>query len=426
MAVTATLNQNTGGVEIIATDILLPDFTGSASFERAANGGPWELVATRMSFGGTASAVDYFYPAGVPLQYRIRYTPIPHVVGAGTAADGNGATPLNPPLPADAKVGDWLLVVSACRNTAVTPVVSGGLGGGYSPHSGAYCLNLTSKVMDVGEPAPTVSFPGAVAGDSTSARVVAVRGVNGPDNIVALDTAAGTTVVPFPGITPPSGVGAFVVAAAWAQDDWAGTAAPATWFTVFSQINTAGNDQAMTLIRHTATVSPVPGGSITAARASSISKALTMSYQKMTEQTVSSSVATPDPDRTVLVVSGVTTPGSPSYAAPVKVVGWSDPERDARTALIPISGSSRPVAVSDVAGPQRWTLELELPDQYAARELDEALTEGQAVYLRSTDTCPFPTGWHSVGARKIGRRAARGVKRYATLALTECAAPAVA
>lgn len=425
-ALTATFDATTGGVFLSATEIALPSSVGTVAFERSADGGDWELIEERVAVLGFAQFSDYLFPPDVPLEYRVRYTPIGHVVGVGAAVNGNG-TALNPPLPTEAIAGtDWLLVVSACRNTAITPVVSGGLGGGYSSHSGSYSLNLSSKVKDVGEPTPTVSFPGAVAGDSTSARVVAIRGVLGPDNIVNLDTVAGTTTIPFNGITPPGGVGSFAVVAGWAADDWSNTPGANTWTTVFEQSTTLGNDQGIVLISKVATVSPVPAGTISATRASSISKSLTMTYAEMAEQLVTAAALTPDVAGTLLVTTGLESTASPTYATYVEVVGWSDVQRSDRATLIPISGSNRPVAVSDAAGPRRWEVTLRFDDRVAADEVDAVLAEGQPIYLRAPVEAPFPLGWHAVGARTMDRRSARGVRRYLVLELTECEAPAVA
>lgn len=108
----------------------------------------------------------------------------------------------------------------------------------------------------------------------------------------------------------------------------------------------------------------------------------------------------------------------------VTVTGFSDVERPARAGVFDVVGRTMPVAVSDVRGSRRYTLEVKTETPTQRRDLDLLTASGDPIFVHVPDTCDFP-GMYAVigdvGMRRGGR--VHSDRRYFELPLTEVAAP---
>jgi hypothetical protein len=185
-------------------------------------------------------------------------------VAAGAAAHGDNAS-LAPALPAGWQQGDMLIGVAAIRSTAAFP--SGATGGYDWLLATEGNLRLFWKIATASESAPTVSFAGGTAGDTTSAVMIALRGrwLDLSGSIVlahvaaALNDSAQNVAYPGLGVRVPH---CFILYVGWKQDDYTSAASPGT--EIIEASSTTGNDQSLTLayqIQTTAT--PIAAGAFT-------------------------------------------------------------------------------------------------------------------------------------------------------------------
>lgn len=166
-------------------------------------------------------------------------------VGAGAAVHGDNAT-LHPAFPAGIVAGDVIVITTHIRNTAAFA------GDVNTPGGWKQLLNLGHIVVVAQEwdgvfTAPSCVFSGGSAGDTTSARCFAWRGVkvslSGPAVSV---TNASAQNVATPAYTPARN-GAVALVGAWKQDDWTSVAALAGLTEIADDPTTTGNDQGTAL-----------------------------------------------------------------------------------------------------------------------------------------------------------------------------------
>jgi hypothetical protein len=95
---------------------------------------------------------------------------VPSFVSVGTVVHADNAS-LSPGVPAGSVAGDTLVLVSCIRNLSAASSSSGG----YTSIANLTSLNIMTKTHSGSESAPTVSFTGGVAGDTTTAFIMAFR-----------------------------------------------------------------------------------------------------------------------------------------------------------------------------------------------------------------------------------------------------------
>lgn len=170
-------------------------------------------------------------------------TTAPGFRSVGAAAHGDNAT-LNPALGAGQLAGDTLLCVSAIRNTtaiANTPA-------GYQNIANAGHLQISGKISTGGgESAPSCTFSGGAAGDTTSAFVIVAT--NCPFNFNGSTAATTSTnpsaqdiLIPALAVLRANGIMFYI---AWKQDDFTSVAPPLGLTEIIEASTVTGNDQSL-------------------------------------------------------------------------------------------------------------------------------------------------------------------------------------
>jgi hypothetical protein len=168
----------------------------------------------------------------------------PAFVAAGTADHDDAAT-LTPGLPAGLAAGDLLLIFAASRTSGTS---SPDLPAGFTridPFPENRNVAVFAKYATASEATPTVTFTGAVAGDTTSAQCAAFRGVS----MVVKGSGAQFNSTPAQNIGYPA-VGlqddnCVVVYLGWKQDDWTSVAAISGATEIGEPDTTTGDDQGL-------------------------------------------------------------------------------------------------------------------------------------------------------------------------------------
>lgn len=107
----------------------------------------------------------------------------------------------------------------------------------------------------------------------------------------------------------------------------------------------------------------------------------------------------------------------------VTVVDWSDVERSSRSGVFPIVGRSFPVAVTDLHGSRRWTLDVLAQTVQGATDLDLLLSTGEVQFVHVPAAERVPGGYVALGDTSERRPGRRSIRRVFSLPLTEVAAP---
>ncbi len=162
---------------------------------------------------------------------------------AGAASHGDNAT-LTPALPGGLVDGDHPLLFAAIRNLlALVNDIAGwtriaGVG------NNTAIFRWDSETAPTA--APTVTFSGGAAGDSTSAVVVNATGVSGGEFVRGVSNTSQQDVpTPVLDLYTPLTDRQVVVMCAWKQDDWTGAVPPAGWTELVDSSTVLGNDQAI-------------------------------------------------------------------------------------------------------------------------------------------------------------------------------------
>lgn len=142
-------------------------------------------------------------------------------VGTGATVAGDNAT-LAPPLPAALVVGDLLVAFAAIRNTVATVATPAG----WTPLINGGNVLVVARYYQAGDAAPSFTFSGGAAGDTTQAACSAWRTASlavrdGPFSIA---NAAAANVA-IPAVYTPSRNGSLSFAFAWKQAAWTSVAA---------------------------------------------------------------------------------------------------------------------------------------------------------------------------------------------------------
>lgn len=121
----------------------------------------------------------------------------------------------------------------------------------------------------------------------------------------------------------------------------------------------------------------------------------------------------------------VKSPVRPFLNRTVTVLDFGEVSAPARGGVFEIKGRRLPIAVTEVRGSRRFTLELAAATQTEAEEIERVLAFGDVLYLQPAAGCPVPGPLYAqVGDLTTARRSLRGPRRYLTLPLIEVAAPA--
>lgn len=143
----------------------------------------------------------------------------PAFIAAGTAAHANNA-PVTPGLPAGLAAGHLLLCFAAIRRTTATPVKPAG----YALLADMGNAELWGKIAVSGEVAPTISFTGGSANDTTSAQMAAFS--NATTTIEAYSDAqvnASAQNIAFPAVQYDN-PGSIIIYLGWKQSNWTSVA----------------------------------------------------------------------------------------------------------------------------------------------------------------------------------------------------------
>lgn len=107
----------------------------------------------------------------------------------------------------------------------------------------------------------------------------------------------------------------------------------------------------------------------------------------------------------------------------VVIQDYGDVERPSRAGVFEVIGRTYPVAVNDVRGSRRWTLDLLTSTAAEAADVDMLLASGDTLLVQVPADCDVPGGYVSVGSTSVRRTARRTVRRITSLPCTEVAAP---
>jgi hypothetical protein len=114
---------------------------------------------------------------------------------------------------------------------------------------------------------------------------------------------------------------------------------------------------------------------------------------------------------------------SPVLNQRVQLIDWSDISRPSRNAMYDVLGRTDPVAVLDVHGSRRVTVELRTATKAAAAELDYALSQGLPLFLHVPETVALPSLYAAAGDITSQRPSKTTQVQYWSVQLTEVAPP---
>lgn len=160
----------------------------------------------------------------------------------GTAAHGDNAA-VSPGLPGSLAQFNLIVGFTAIRNTAATANTPTG----YTTLADFGHVKLIGKIAAASESAPSCTYSGGSAGDTTSAQLIRLAGAfYDINNLVVAKAGAHNTSaqnVAYPGLTITTR-DCIVIYLAWKQDDYTSAASPGTEIAEAS--TTTGNDQSLT------------------------------------------------------------------------------------------------------------------------------------------------------------------------------------
>ncbi|PZG18985.1 hypothetical protein C1I95_12465 [Micromonospora craterilacus] len=139
-----------------------------------------------------------------------------------------------------------------------------------------------------------------------------------------------------------------------------------------------------------------------------------------TQATVASETATITPTLGGVWIKSV---ARPFLNRQVIVKDFGDVERPPRAGIFDVVGRSMPVAVSDVRGSRRWTLEVLTETPADAAELDQIMAAGDTMLIHVPAAVDVPGGYVAIDTVNISRPARRSRRRVFVLPCIEVAAP---
>jgi hypothetical protein len=200
-------------------------------------------------------------------------------VSGNTVAHANNGGSLSPSLPASMQAGDLILLFAVIRDTAATVDVPTG----YTRLLGSNNMALLGKIHDGSESAPTVTFTGGGANDTTSCAMFAVRGTIQDIDHVMVEWAEwsnpSASGVEFPPLAAPRYDGCIVFYFLQQAATW--TSIASTGYTeVLDSASALGDDQSVAAgyIIQTAAAAITAGSFATTGGSSAVSRALLVAF----------------------------------------------------------------------------------------------------------------------------------------------------
>jgi hypothetical protein len=425
MSVTLTYETALSRVKIVATGM------GTATtgiVERSLNQITWTTVRGGQDapiVSGSLTVYDYEFASDVVNYYRVTTPKDVSFVSKGTVAHGDNAS-LNPGLPAGGAAGDTLILTSAILGLAAFPQTPAG----YTLIGNASNFRVFAKAhVGGGEIAPTVTFSGGVAGDTTSAQLACFRNLSGPSLAdplaLSLRTPAAQNIA-YAGLAV-SPVHALILYTGWKADDWISTTTLAGDGGVAAKIDdpstTTGNDQGLVwdYCVQTTKVNVAAGSFLVSGGGAALSSSMIMDFKPADlVQTASTtpaiqgvwlkSIRFPFLNRQLFCLTNV---------SPIA--------RKSRTALFDVIGRSYPVAITDLRRSRELSVDVVTQTAVEWQDLDFALSTGDEMFLQAPASYPYPSLYVVVGdvlmARPLFDRSCGKDWRVFTLPLTEVAAP---
>lgn len=394
--ITTTYDATLSRVRIAVTALVVG--VDTVTFERSTNQIGWTTVRGGSAvpvLSSAASLDDYEFVPDVVNYYRATAVDTAAIsyIGVGAAATGNN-TSLVPALPAGWVAGDLGLILASIRNAGAgfpsTP-------SGWMSLVGTDNISLFVRRLEAGDVAPTITFSGGVAGADTIAQCAVFRNV---DSVAAglpvVQNNSSAQNIAYPALTV-SVNNQLIIAAGWKQDDW--TSVAGAFGTEIAETPvTAGNDAGQVWnysIQTTATNIGASSWTVTGGGAA-ISRAMVTALQVAPWRTRETDSVSPTLDA-VWIKSIV----RPFLNTAVDIRSYSEIKRPGRSGIFEVVGRSAPVAVTDVRGSRRFTIELrcETPDE--ADDLELVLASGDPLFIQVPTTVDListtPGGYVVVG-----------------------------
>lgn len=181
-------------------------------------------------------------------------------VSGNTVTHANNGGSLSPALPGSMQAGDLILLFAAIRDTAATVDVPSG----YTRLAGWHNMALLGKIHTGSESAPTVTFTGGGANDTTSCAMFAVRGtISDADHVVIgrmdWSNPASSASVAYPPLAAPKYDGCIVFYFIQQAGAWSSLALLSGFSEVLDSASGLGDDQSVAAgyqIQTTATAIP--------------------------------------------------------------------------------------------------------------------------------------------------------------------------
>jgi hypothetical protein len=425
MAIALTYDDTLSRVRVAVTAI--PAAADEVLVERSTDQFTWTTVrggAALTPSGSAANVDDYEFVEGVPNHYRASYvdTGPASFVAAGTAdtaANAAGTSTVTPTLPTHI-AGDLLLVWVSIRNSGAGAVITP-VGWTALVTSGNTAL-LGLRAAAAGTANPVISFTGGVANATLVAQACALRNVNLTPAASGAQLNGSAQNMAHPALTVP-GNGHIVVAAAWKQDDWTSVAPLATMTEIQEAFTTLGDDagQVWDYVVQTTATNIAAGSFTVTGGATAISRAVIAAFAPADYITQDTTSITP-----VLTEVWLKSVSKPFLNRPVTVI--LDPAqsitREPRDGVFNIVGRSYPVAVTDLRGSRRWTMQIRTFTASDAEDMDLILGAGDIMHVHAPSNCQVRSGYVRIATTTQSWHPLRPDESTFTLPLTEVAAPA--
>lgn len=195
-------------------------------------------------------------------------------IGAGTAAHADNAS-VSPSLHASTATDDLIVVFAAIRNTAAKVVTPSGYTQLWPAANADSHVKILGKIAASGEAAPTITFTGGSAGDTTSGHCATFRRAQCAVHNYGSSTNASAQNIAFPALATARD-NCIILYAGWKQDDWTSVATVGGATEIGEPSTITGNDQGLVwnyVIQTTATY--IVSGSFTVTGgASAVSKGI--------------------------------------------------------------------------------------------------------------------------------------------------------
>lgn len=422
MTISLTYEATLARVRIAATS--LPTGVDTVTVERSTTQTSWTTVrggGAATVTAGAAALDDYEFVPGVANYYRVSAVDAGAVtyIGAGTAVTGNNSASLAPALPVGWEPGDLALILASIRNsgtgTVTTPT-------GWTAVATSGNVSLLGRRLETGDTGPTVAFAGGVANADVLAQAAVFRNADLLTAVTATQLNGSATTIAYPARTV-SGDGQLIVVAGWKADDWTAVSALAGMTEIAETVSTAGDDAGQVWDYRVQTTAANIGASTftVSGGASAISRGVVAVFPPAPYRIRETDSITPAIDR-VWLKSIV----RPFLNREVTVRDFGDITRPDRGGVFEVVGRSYPVAVTDVRGSRRFSLELRTLTEAEADDLRLILASGDVLYLQVPPTgqsSAVPTAYVSVGDATERRPTSITAVRLFSLPCTEVAPP---